>query len=1362
MMFDRRWTILCLFCLFLSGVSAQVGACPGGTCADASMCCSQYGYCGNTSEYCGTGCQSGPCSKLNTTALCSPTNNYCTPAYGGYCCSSAGYCGSTDAYCGAGCQAGCSGTAATSTMSSTTTRTTSVAPTSTNSVTPTSTNSTGQDTSASNDCRINLNYCSGSISGPCCSTSGFCGSTDDYCLGKNCFSGCSAGPTPPIFTTTPSPNVNNRTYLTYIPSSLGTRSSPCLITPEWVDPALYTHIVVPSAIVNPSSFAVSPTNNDDQSSNGSPSHYDLIYNMKQHNPNLKTLIGIGPVDGFVEVATSDGIFTTMVSNPTNLKTFAYNAVRFARSHKFDGIDIWWTVHSPSINTTNPDYKLYSALRSAIKNESLSAGMSRLLLTTTQQFSTGEVQSYWSAPSAQYLDLFSLHTYEINGGGYSSMSDGSSNWNGTWSKGLTSLVGIQAYAKQGFPSNKMTLSIYTYGLSFTIITKGLDPSQYSSLGNPNNVSAHQYVGACLPTSTGKLTQSDIITFATSGSTKTLWDTKTSTPFVVSNDGVTLVSFENQRLADIKIDYAIVNGYAGISLWVPDRFSALQDHGSSRVLGTETRLSVLAQYPPSGGTIKMQASSASYVSGVTSFTFNTSWTSYALPLTYVFSYSPTNSADDVITFSSGSSSTSGCIVMVTSNPSVVVTVTATDANQRSASLSVPIGISQPTVALSTSDLAANLQCGTVSTNPSSASGYMQGLTFLLGQNSTNTVDRTKITDQLVSVLQNTSTQVITSVDATSRAQIIGTLCTDSSCPALSSLLTTFANMMNSNQGQSYDANFARAAVSALSSMITASTSSRKRAAQNVNEIRSIVDLIMNNLLNNLTSFSPVTASGKTIGISVMTTLNAQQDVTMSSGQASAVIPVAVLSGSGQRSIRYVYYSDGSSSNSSASITSLSVSPGTYSDLQSAIQINFPTPSASGPFFCASRQTYTDSFASDSGCTIVTSSNGVSCRCNHMTEYTVYQAGPNSGNTNSPGNFPLWAIAVIVVAAKKVPQNNVGMVVAPINPNSMSPLQAISNISSKHKLQMNEFSDLRQIGQGAFGVVFSAKWRELHVAMKQLKNIHASEKELKEFVAEVEILQQLRPHPNVILFIGMCLPPDPISIVTEYCECGSMYSYLRTYNCDLDLKYSFVTGIARGMLHLHKENIIHRDLAVRNILLTGSLIPKVSDFGLSRTNTEQDGAAQTQTDVGPIKWMSPEAILNREYSRKSDVWSFGVVVWEILTVSEPFPGINPVEAAIMIIQQGVRPEMPQDTPEDLYSIMNNCWAFDPAYRPDFSQIIQTLVPENKPNSSTANSPTHSPMHSPPGTGQDRYANGGNHSNQSAKKYTVETHYSSIRGQE
>ncbi|PRP74113.1 putative ATPase [Planoprotostelium fungivorum] len=259
------------------------------------------------------------------------------------------------------------------------------------------------------------------------------------------------------------------------------------------------------------------------------------------------------------------------------------------------------------------------------------------------------------------------------------------------------------------------------------------------------------------------------------------------------------------------------------------------------------------------------------------------------------------------------------------------------------------------------------------------------------------------------------------------------------------------------------------------------------------------------------------------------------------------------------------------------------------------------------------------------------------------------------------------------------------------SPSVIQDISiGAAQRSLIDFNEFEHLKEIGRGGFGVVSRAKWRQVSVA---IKTEEVTEAQVKGFLQEVVILQRLRSHPNVVMYIGFCFPPQPLALVTEYCEGGSLYEYLKKNPesaTDHQLR-KFVEGIALGLLHLHSEKI----------LLSKHMEPKVSDFGMSREQINVESPSQTSSHVGPLKWMAPEAISRREYSTKSDVWSFGVVMWEIASRGKtPYSDLSAVEAAIGVTSKGLRLRIPPGTDAALYKLM-----IEPEDRPNIRDVCDAL---------------------------------------------------------
>jgi len=260
--------------------------------------------------------------------------------------------------------------------------------------------------------------------------------------------------------------------------------------------------------------------------------------------------------------------------------------------------------------------------------------------------------------------------------------------------------------------------------------------------------------------------------------------------------------------------------------------------------------------------------------------------------------------------------------------------------------------------------------------------------------------------------------------------------------------------------------------------------------------------------------------------------------------------------------------------------------------------------------------------------------------------------------------------------------------------------------------EFSDLvieKEIGRGNFGQVSKGRWRGGEVAVKKLVSTLNSE-QLRDFRQEIAIMCSLRPHPSVVQFFGASTKPgQPLCIVTEFLEGGSLLHLLQVDGQSISPSdmTKMAKGIASGMVHLISEKIIHRDLAARNILLTGSRTCKVSDFGMSRFGNTEDISGSTQTTVGPLRWMSPESISDGEYSEKTDVWSYGVTLYEIVSRAQiPYGQIkDPVQAAHKVAMGKVTLVPPEDCPPLLAELMRSCLQLEADSRPSFKSILSSF---------------------------------------------------------
>jgi len=207
---------------------------------------------------------------------------------------------------------------------------------------------------------------------------------------------------------------------------------------------------------------------------------------------------------------------------------------------------------------------------------------------------------------------------------------------------------------------------------------------------------------------------------------------------------------------------------------------------------------------------------------------------------------------------------------------------------------------------------------------------------------------------------------------------------------------------------------------------------------------------------------------------------------------------------------------------------------------------------------------------------------------------------------------------------------------------------------------------IGEGSFGKVYRAQYRSGQVAVKILPSDLTST-QYENFMNEIQLMGSIRPHPNVVQFQGFCIHEKEILLVTELCSGGSLFDMIHSNRLIPKVQVlSVLNGIANGMQHLHLEGIIHRDLAARNVVLTSTMEVKVTDFGMSRfAGNEGKEGIHTYSQVGPLKWMSPELLSDRMYSIKSDVWSFGIVIYEVTFRKVPYGDLTPVQVSIQVAQ-------------------------------------------------------------------------------------------------
>ncbi|KAL9953714.1 hypothetical protein ACROYT_G041170 [Oculina patagonica] len=290
-----------------------------------------------------------------------------------------------------------------------------------------------------------------------------------------------------------------------------------------------------------------------------------------------------------------------------------------------------------------------------------------------------------------------------------------------------------------------------------------------------------------------------------------------------------------------------------------------------------------------------------------------------------------------------------------------------------------------------------------------------------------------------------------------------------------------------------------------------------------------------------------------------------------------------------------------------------------------------------------------------------------------------------------------------------------------------QTLDRATMDWEIARNKVSIVKVIGEGAFGKVAKATVKDVRgipgertVAVKMTK-AHATESERNTLLSELEIMKRLKPHPHVIKLLGCVTTSDPLMVLIEYIPYGDLLGFLRRsrglndkYYKDPDimpktsltsdqlLKFAF--EIADGMSFLAFNKIIHRDLAARNVLVGDNETCKVTDFGMAR---ESDYERKSGGRL-PVKWTAYEALMYGQYTTKSDVWSYGILLYEIFTIGgKPYPKINGRQIA-SFLEEGKRMAKPKHLDDYLFQIMMNCWHENPQDRPTFEslKIIMELM--------------------------------------------------------
>ncbi|CAN8267944.1 unnamed protein product [Cochlearia groenlandica] len=254
--------------------------------------------------------------------------------------------------------------------------------------------------------------------------------------------------------------------------------------------------------------------------------------------------------------------------------------------------------------------------------------------------------------------------------------------------------------------------------------------------------------------------------------------------------------------------------------------------------------------------------------------------------------------------------------------------------------------------------------------------------------------------------------------------------------------------------------------------------------------------------------------------------------------------------------------------------------------------------------------------------------------------------------------------------------------------------------------EFSELTvgtRVGIGFFGEVFRGIWNGTDVAIKVFLEQDLTAENMEDFCNEISILSRLR-HPNVILFLGACTKPPRLSLITEYMDMGSLYYLLHLSGQKKKLswrrKLKMLRDICRGLMCIHRMGIVHRDIKSANCLLSNKSTVKICDFGLSRIMTGT--TMREAVSAGTPEWMAPELIRNEPFSEKCDIFSLGVIMWELCTLTRPWEGVPPEKVVYAIAYEGARLEIPEGP---LGKLIADCWT-EPEQRPSCNEILSRLL--------------------------------------------------------
>ncbi|VYS56539.1 unnamed protein product [Arabidopsis thaliana] len=323
----------------------------------------------------------------------------------------------------------------------------------------------------------------------------------------------------------------------------------------------------------------------------------------------------------------------------------------------------------------------------------------------------------------------------------------------------------------------------------------------------------------------------------------------------------------------------------------------------------------------------------------------------------------------------------------------------------------------------------------------------------------------------------------------------------------------------------------------------------------------------------------------------------------------------------------------------------------------------------------------------------------KSHQINRYSGVKSKSHASESNKPTNNKASGLRSSCINANSAISRGI------ISHSTMNKVDTNSNCL-EYEILWDDLTIGEQIGQGSCGTVYHGLWFGSDVAVKLISKQENSEEVIQSFRQEVSLMQRLR-HPNVLLFMGAVTLPQGLCIVSEFLPRGSLFRLLQRNMSKLDWRrrINMALDIARGMNYLHRCSppIIHRDLKSSNLLVDKNLTVKVADFGLSRI--KHHTYLTSKSGKGMPQWMAPEVLRNESADEKSDIYSFGVVLWELATEKIPWENLNSMQVIGAVGFMNQRLEIPKDIDPDWISLIESCWHRDAKLRPTFQELMERL---------------------------------------------------------